>query len=125
MIYLIISIVLLAIAHIFKTLRQKQFVEIYEEPNTNRLLRGLSIGYALNLVLPLKLGTIYRIIYPGKKMKNGVSFSFATVIIDVVLDFFTVTVIYGLFYLFKYNVSKYLNHYLIISITLIVLLKKI
>ena len=121
MIYLIISIILLAIAHIFKTLRQKQFVEIYEEPNTNRLLRGLSIGYALNLVLPLKLGTIYRIVYPGKKMKNGVSFSFATVIIDVILDFFTVTAIYGVFYLFKFDVGKYLNHYLIINITLIVL----
>lgn len=120
MIYLIIAIAFISLAHMAKILRQKQFIEIYEKPKDKYLMQGLSIGYALNLIFPLKLGTIFRIIYPGKKMKNGVSFSCATIIIDVILDFFTVGIIYLIMTLFKVPVTENLIHYAVIGLILII-----
>ena len=118
--YFIFSIFLLSLAHLFKIERQKQFIEIYEKPNTKRLLKALSIGYILNMFLPFKLGNIFRVIYPGKKMKNGISFSLATIIIDVILDFFVVTIIYLVLSFFYKNINNLLYLYIIISMLLIV-----
>lgn len=122
MIYLIIAIALITLAHISKIERQKQFIQIYEEPKIMHLMKGQSIGYALNLFLPFKIGTLFRIIYPGRKMKNGISFSCATIIIDVILDFFTVGLIYFLLFVIGYNVKEYLISYAIISGIIIILI---
>ena len=117
---LIISIFLLTVAHFWKVKRQKQFIEIYEKPNEKYLLRGLSIGYIINLILPIKLGTLFRVIYPGKKMKNGVSFSFATIIIDIILDFLFLAFIYIILYFCNFTIRNNMIYYLIICIIILI-----
>ena len=97
-----LSVITLTLAHLFKVERQKQFIEIYEQPKSKILLQGLSISYIINLFLPLKIGNLFRIIYPGKHMKNGVSFSLATIVLDIILDFFTVTIIYFILFLLNF-----------------------
>ena len=100
----ITAIILLLLAHIIKILRQAQFIEIYEEPKLKVLSKALSITFLLNLILPFKLGNIFRIIYSGKYMKNGKSFSAATIFIDILIDFFVITFIdflFGLCYNYK------------------------
>ena len=100
---LIFATLCLLLAHLSKIERQQQFIEIYEKPSFGYLSRGLSVSYIINLILPFKVGNLFRIIYPGKKMKNGVSFSLATIIIDLLLDFLTVAIIYAILYFFKFD----------------------
>ncbi|WP_459479419.1 lysylphosphatidylglycerol synthase transmembrane domain-containing protein [Clostridium saccharoperbutylacetonicum] len=97
---LFLAIVTLLAGHIFKVLRWRQSIEIYEEPNYKSLLRSLSIGYMFNFCLPFRLGDIVRAIMAGRKMKNGISFSIATVIVD---RYFDVIVVGFLFFIFSFT----------------------
>lgn len=114
------AIVLLLAAHLVKIARQSQFIEIYENPQKDILNKALSITYLLNLILPFKLGNIFRIIYPGKHMKNGCSFSLATIVIDIILDFFTIATIYVVLFLLGKNIGNNLQFYLIITTLLLI-----
>lgn len=102
-IMLILAIITLVIAHILKVYRQKQFIEIYEKPNNKNLLQALSLGYIINFILPFRVGDLFRAWYAGKKMKNGLSFSLSTVVVDRILDVFVVTFLFLMFYLFGFR----------------------
>ena len=117
--YLIFAILFLSFAHYIKIIRQAQFIEIYEKPPKAVLSKALSITFILNMILPFKIGNLFRIIYPGRFMKNGKSFSFATIIIDLLLDFYTITFLYIILYLMKNNVKSSLLFYIIVSISII------
>ena len=119
--FFVLAIFFLAIAHYIKIIRQSQFIEIYEKPQKSILTKALSITFILNLILPFKLGNIVRIIYPGNKMKNGKSFSFATILIDLLLDFFTIMLVYGLLLLIDKDVKSIFTTYLIICVFIIIL----
>ncbi len=99
----ILAITLLMLGHYFKMLRWKQFVEIYETPSEKTLMRSLSLGYLVNFCLPFRLGDLVRAIFVGRKMKNGISFSVATVIVDRYLDIIVVSIIFIVFSLFGVN----------------------
>lgn len=116
------AIVLLLLAHLVKIARQSQFIEIYEEPPKDILNKALAITFLLNLILPFKLGNIFRVIYPGKHMKNGSSFSLATIVIDILLDFFTIMVIYVVLFFLGKNIENNLKFYLIVSAILLVMM---
>jgi len=100
------AIVALFLGHYFKMLRWKQFVEIYEKPKEDSLLKSLTIGYMINFCFPLRIGDLIRVILSGKKMKNGVCFSISTVIVDKYLDVIVVGFLFILFYLFNMNKSS-------------------
>lgn len=116
------AIMLLLIAHFVKIVRQSQFIEIYEEPPKDVLNKSLSITFLLNLILPFKLGNVFRILYSGKHMKNGGSFSLATIVIDIILDFFTISIIYIILFFLGKNVGTNLKFYLCVSAILIALM---
>lgn len=120
LILFILSIVLLLMAHFVKIARQTQFIEIYENPPKDKLNKALSITFLLNLILPFKLGNIFRIIYPGKHMKNGCTFSFATIVIDIIVDFFTIAIIYGILFLIGKSVAGNVEFYLIVTLVLLI-----
>lgn len=96
---LILAILLLLLGHYFKMLRWRQFVEIYEKPQNDILLKSLIIGYMVNFCLPFRIGDLIRSIYAGRKMKNGIGFSIATVIVDKYLDVIVVGFLFLIFYL--------------------------
>lgn len=100
---LILAIITLVVAHILKVYRQRQFIEIYEKPDDKSLLQALSFGYIINFILPFRLGDLFRAWYAGKKMKNGLSFSLSTVVVDRILDVFMVAILFLLFYLFGFK----------------------
>ena len=75
------------------------FVEIYERPSEDNLLAALSLGYLINYIVPFKLGDIVRAYLAGRKMKNGFSFSAATIIVDRYLDVVVVGCIFVAFVL--------------------------
>lgn len=98
-----LAILLLVLGHICKVYRWKQFIEIYEKAKYYNLINGLSLGYIINYILPFRIGDVVRAIYTGKKMQNGISFSFATVLIDRILDVFVVALLFILFYIIGFK----------------------
>lgn len=104
--FFISSLFLLLCAHIVKIERQSQFVEIYENPPKLIFSQALSATFLLNLVLPLKLGNIFRIFYPRRHLQNGATFSLATIVIDIILDFITVFAIYAALFAFGWDVKE-------------------
>lgn len=99
LVYFAVAALLLMTGHILKTLRQKQFADIYEKVNAGVLLNALAAGYIVNFVLPFRAGDLLRAYLAGRKMKNGFSFSLATVIVDRFLDVIMVGIIYTVLYM--------------------------
>lgn len=124
-ILLILAIGFLVVGHLFKVYRWQQFIEIYEKPKTNNLMQALSLGYIINFIIPFRIGDLFRAWYAGRKMKNGISFSLATVIVDRVLDILCVAIFFGIFYLVgfqDYQIKDSALFYIIGGITLILLI---
>lgn len=118
----ILAMIFLTLAHLVKIIRQSQFIEIYEKSPKVILGKSLSITFMLNLILPFKLGNIFRILNTGKHLKNGKSFSFATILIDMILDFFTIGFVYAILFKYGKDVGNNLKFYSIICVSLIVVL---
>lgn len=97
LVYLLLAIGFLCAAHLIRVSRWSLFVSVYEKPNTKSLIFSLTIGYFLNYILPFKLGDIVRAYLSGKKMKNGKTLGFSTVIVDRYLDVICVGIIFFLF----------------------------
>lgn len=94
---LLLAIGLLLVGHAFRLLRWEQFVRIYERPSRGAMLRGMAGGYAINTILPLHLGDVFRAVFVGRRMKSGVGFALATVIMDRFLDVWFVALGFGAF----------------------------
>lgn len=88
------AIGLLTVAHYFKMLRWKQFVEVYEYVGRKLLIRSMTYGYLVNFIVPFRIGDLIRAYYAGKNMKSGIAFSFATVVVDRCLDIMIVGVLF-------------------------------
>lgn len=88
------AIFFLCAAHLMRVIRWELFISIYEKPNHKNLICALSYGYLLNYFVPFKLGEFVRAWVAGKKMKNGRSLGFSTVIADRYLDILAVGAIY-------------------------------
>ncbi len=97
--YFLLSILLLLVGHAFRLLRWEQFMRIYERPQRGTMLRGMAGGYAINTILPLHLGDVFRAVFVGRRMKSGVGFALATVIMDRFLDVWFVALGFGAFVL--------------------------
>lgn len=91
---LTLSILIMCSAHLIRAQRWKQFIRIYEKPDSKTLVQSLAVGYLLNFFLPLKFGDLFRAWMVGRKMKNGVGFAAATVAVDRYLDIISVGIIF-------------------------------
>ncbi len=104
--FLFAAAVLLIIAgHMVKSLRQKQFADFYEDVKLPLFNEALAAGYLVNLFVPFRLGDLLRAFIVGRKMKNGFSFAFATVVVDRILDVIVVGFIYLVLYLINPGAS--------------------
>lgn len=124
LIILILAMITLLFGHYCKMLRWKQFVQVYEEPKDDILLKSLTIGQIVNFWLPFRIGDIIRAIYSGKKMKNGISFSLATIIVDQYLDTICVGILFLLFYFTGFKtqaIEESIIFYVIFAIVLIII----
>ena len=92
--FFILAVALMFAGHIFKVKRWGLFISVYEKPLEYNLLNALAIGHSLNALLPVRTGEIVRVIWAGRRMKNGYSFALATVIADLYVDILTVGIIF-------------------------------
>lgn len=94
---LVLSILIICLAHFLRVLQWELFVKTYEKPEKKSLIQALSCGYIVNYFLPFKLGDLLRAYIAGRKMKDGKGFALATVIIDRCFDVIAVGFIFGTF----------------------------
>ena len=119
--YLVLSIFLVLVGHAFRLLRWEQFIRIYERPLRGQMLRGMAGGYALNFVLPFHLGDVFRAVFTGRRMKSGIGFALATVIMDRFLDVWFVALGFGAFWALGQGGAAVLGaaqYYLVFSLVL-------
>ena len=89
------ALAVITLGHFFRIRRWKSFISVYEDSHDSDLMFCTGIGYLVDNVLPFHVGDIVRAAIIGKKLKNGVAFSLAVIIIDRILDVFVVAFIYG------------------------------
>lgn len=92
---LLISILIICLAHIIRVYRWELLIETYEKPDGVRLTKSLSLGYFLNYFLPFKVGDFIRVLYAGSKMQNGRGFALASIIVERCLDIISVGLIFA------------------------------
>lgn len=97
LVFLLASVALVLLGHMFRLLRWEQFIRIHERPIRRDLLRGMAGGYAVNFLLPFHVGDLFRAVYTGRRMQNGTGFALATVIMDRFLDVWVVALLFGAF----------------------------
>ena len=130
--FFLLSIFFMIMGHIFKIKRWGLLISVYEKPVEYNLLNAMTLGHTLNTVFPIRIGDIVRIIWAGKKLKNSYSFSLATVIADLYIDFITVGAIFffsiisrkGIYYLEKIPYYYAFIFIFIIPITFLVIMWK-
>ena len=128
----LLSIFFMIMGHIFKIKRWGLLISVYEKPVEYNLLNAMTLGHTLNTVFPIRIGDIIRIIWAGKKLKNSYSFSLATVIADLYVDFITVGAVFffsiitrrGIYYLEKIPYFYAFISIFIIPITFLVIMCK-
>ena len=128
----LISIFFMIMGHIFKIKRWGLLISVYEKPVEYNLLNAMTLGHTLNTVFPIRIGDIVRVMWAGKKLKNSYSFSLATVIADLYIDFITVGAIFffsiisrkGIYYLEKIPYYYAFIFIFIIPITFLVIIWK-
>lgn len=98
----VVAIACMVCGHVLKVYRWGLFISVYERPNVGQLLGSMAMGHTLNTILPIRLGDLWRAFFVGKRLKNSYSFSVATVMADLYVDFVTVSVmLIGLFFIGK------------------------
>ncbi len=122
-VYIVSAIFLLILGHIIKSIRWKQLIFVYEDVDVTSLLLAMSVGQAINMIIPYRLGEIYRIWRVGKKdLDNGYVLSLATVIVDTVIDTVTVGIAFVLLYIFNIHtdiVKDMAVHYGVLSVIVV------
>lgn len=130
--FFLLSIFFMIMGHVFKIKRWGLLISVYEKPVEYNLLNAMTLGHTLNTVFPIRIGDIVRVMWAGKKLKNSYSFSLATVIADLYIDFITVGAIFffsiisrkGIYYLEKIPYYYAFIFIFIIPITFLVIMWK-
>lgn len=121
----LLAIVIQTVGHWFKSYRWKRIISIYEEVDGINLLETMAIGQGINMILPWRIGDLFRICRTGKKhLDNGYILAFASVVIDLFIDVITVGMAFSSLYLLeihKDQVETLAVNYGILSIAAIII----
>ena len=93
--FFVLAVILLVVGHVIRVIRWKQFLQTYEQPRFEQLLFSLTVGYSVSFFVPFRIGDIARAIISGRKLKNGIPFSLATILMEHFVD---VPVVFLIFY---------------------------
>jgi len=93
---LIPSILILFISHWLRSVRWKFLLNPIKKINVSSLFSALLIGYAANTILPAHLGEFLRAYVIGRKRNISASSTLATIIIERIIDVFSIVLIMAL-----------------------------
>ena len=124
--FFLVAVILLIAGHMVKSGRQKLFADFYEDVKPVVFNEGLAAGYLVNLVVPFRLGDLLRAFIVGRRMRNGFSFAFATVVVDRILDVIVVGFIYLALYLISpsvgFDTGRSAFFYMLLSLVALILI---
>ena len=103
MVWLVTAVILLLAGHYVKVLRWRLFIELYERADISVLLKSLSVAHVINFIVPFHVGDLYRILYSGRRMGNGIKFSFATIVVEHYIDLIVLAILCAVLYALGHN----------------------
>ena len=103
MVWLVTAVILLLAGHYVKVLRWRLFIELYERADISVLLKSLSVAHVINFIVPFHVGDLYRIWYSGRRMGNGIKFSFATIVVEHYIDLIVLAILCAVLYALGHN----------------------
>jgi uncharacterized protein (TIRG00374 family) len=78
-----------------RAMRWRILLKGLKEIPTGSLFRAIVIGFTANYVLPARIGELVRAYLVGKREKVGVSPAFASVVVERLLDVFTILLVFA------------------------------
>jgi hypothetical protein len=104
---LITGILLIVFGHFFRTLRWKYLIETKNKIHTGVLVRALSVGYAMSVLVPYKLGEIARGFLAGRDQdKNTRARIWASIVFERFCDVVAILLIGLLMYFSSITTSS-------------------
>ncbi len=94
--WIVSGIVLFGIDLLLRTLRWRVIISHHSDVEYVRLARGLVVGYAVNIILPARLGEFFRADYTARLINIGRPGILASIFIERLLDLFAVLVLFGI-----------------------------
>jgi len=94
--FLMFAVFVLFTSHWFRAVRHRYLLESVKRIENGSLFSALMIGYLANTVLPAHLGEFLRAYVIGKKERISASSTFATIVVERVLDVLSLIIIMGL-----------------------------
>lgn len=94
--YVLIAIFLTFFSHLLRALRWKYFLKYIKNISIKNLFFALIIGYAANTFFPAHLGEFLRAYVLGKKYNISTSSTFASIVVERIVDVFTLTFLMAL-----------------------------
>ena len=92
-IYVVPAIVITLFQYYLRSVRWGYIIEPVKKVSRSSLLSSIMIGYMANNILPARIGEFVRAYVLGKRENISISSSFATVVIERIIDTFTVFVL--------------------------------
>jgi uncharacterized protein (TIRG00374 family) len=87
--YVLLAVLVNMFSHYLRALRWQYFLAPIKIVNSGSLFSALVIGYAANSFLPAHLGEFLRAIVLGKKQNISASSTFASIVIERIVDVFS------------------------------------
>jgi uncharacterized protein (TIRG00374 family) len=91
--YLLPTIPIVFLSHFLRALRWRYLLDPIRRVDVGSLFSSLIIGYMANTVMPAHLGEILRAYVLGKKRSISASATFATIVMERLIDVFTLLVL--------------------------------
>ena len=98
---LLVATGLFCSGHVVRNIRWRIVLGV--ETSFTSLLASLNFSYALNTVVPFRLGELFRVIIPHKKNNIELPRLFMSLLYEKIVDFFCVTILLILIYFFSYS----------------------
>jgi len=87
--YILPAVAIVFLSHFLRALRWRYFLDPIRRLDTKSLFSSLMIGYMANLLMPAHLGEILRAYVLSKKLSIAGSSTFATIVMERIVDVFT------------------------------------
>ncbi len=91
--YILATFPILFFSHLLRALRWRYLLDPIKRLDTGSLFSSLIIGYMANVLMPAHLGEILRAYVLSKKRSIAASSAFATIVVERILDVFTLLVL--------------------------------
>ena len=116
------ALVLIVANVVFKVFRTHYLINYFSKTTFSTQFRGISIGYFFDLILPFKLGQVFRAYYISYSSQISFGYSFLAIVIEKIVDVLFMIIAVLLLKIFVKDVPLFSNLTMIsLSVSLLIL----